>query len=763
MEKGGTMRRLAILAVLALAIGGLGTAEASHVVPGVSIPNTHETDFQTLFPSAPIAALGQLNYGPPCTDASDTLWCTFGAVGRFQSAVYAGTGSATGLYAYVYQQDCTGGLVDRTISHIPWSGAPVLPVFGAPFTYIATAWDVPQDYPPLPTTPFGGNLGVFNLSEFGQLGGTTGDGVVSAAGPGPGVYPDEISGDSGFGIFWSGTLLVAVTDRPPVVSHVTQEVPIGFGGISGDARVVALVPEGADPVDPNPNEWTIDLQLSPETAFRPVGSTHTVTAQATLLKYPASEPVVGGTVRFDVTGANTDSGDGTTGGDGSTTFTYTGANQGSDSIFGYLDLNNNFYHDGFEPADTVGVTWFPVYSEGYAARARVDQVPLDTAKIALSRQPGGTATNAIASQDVSSGTLSVGVGNTSAANDTSSSGASADGTAAVANVSIAGGAVKADLVTAKAHAAMSSGTFSSSGAGSAFVGLEVNSVPVSDSVPANTVITVPGVGTVTLREEIGASGASGASMLVNMIHFKSADGSIEVIVSSAFAGVGVFTAPPGATEILPPIPGGPGGVGVPPVVGCVTGEPIFTEGFEAGLGGFTTDNAAVWDSGAPTWATGPGAAAEGTKVAGTLVAGSTPSGTHGSLSTPTIDLSGFDPSTPGPCEGKKATLTFQSWYESYYYDCGYIEVSPDGGTTWTQVNPTPGYNWYYPYYCGGYFYPPNGQAFSAYGIDSWNAYSVDLTPFAGSAAVKVRFRFGAYYPYFGDDGWNLDDVKIVLS
>jgi hypothetical protein len=70
------------------------------------------------------------------------------------------------------------------------------------------------------------------------------------------------------------------------------------------------------------------LKLSPASAENEVGRTHTVTATAT----ECGKPVSGATVTFKVTGANPQTGTGTTNAAGEATFTYKGEHAGTDHI-----------------------------------------------------------------------------------------------------------------------------------------------------------------------------------------------------------------------------------------------------------------------------------------------------------------------------------------------------------------------------------------------------------------------------------------------
>jgi CubicO group peptidase (beta-lactamase class C family) len=103
------------------------------------------------------------------------------------------------------------------------------------------------------------------------------------------------------------------------------------------------------------------------------------------------------------------------------------------------------------------------------------------------------------------------------------------------------------------------------------------------------------------------------------------------------------------------------------------------------------------------------------------------------LSNP-IDLSG------------KTTPTLSFWHKMYNPDCsddydrGFVEISEDGGISWTVLAT---------YYCVN--------------IDTWTQVLIDLSDYAGSAPVKIRFRFSADDDTFVGDGWYIDDVSIQLG
>lgn len=83
------------------------------------------------------------------------------------------------------------------------------------------------------------------------------------------------------------------------------------------------------------------------------------------------------------------------------------------------------------------------------------------------------------------------------------------------------------------------------------------------------------------------------------------------------------------------------------------------------------------------------------------------------------------------------TLTFRHYY-SYYgvpYDIGYVEVSTDGGTTYTDVMRITS---------------DQGQA------GNFNFVSINMNAYINQTNLKVRFRYNAKFC----DGWAIDDVRL---
>jgi outer membrane biosynthesis protein TonB len=81
-----------------------------------------------------------------------------------------------------------------------------------------------------------------------------------------------------------------------------------------------------------------------------------------------------------------------------------------------------------------------------------------------------------------------------------------------------------------------------------------------------------------------------------------------------------------------------------------------------------------------------------------------------------------------------------TWWDTYAlaaYDHGYVEVSTDGGATWTSL-----FDHYYATNTG------------------WTRHSVDLSAYAGQQ-VGLRFRLDARNHTYVADGWTLDDVSVA--
>jgi len=114
----------------------------------------------------------------------------------------------------------------------------------------------------------------------------------------------------------------------------------------------------------------------------------------------------------------------------------------------------------------------------------------------------------------------------------------------------------------------------------------------------------------------------------------------------------------------------------------------------------------------------------------------TGSRTYGYLVSPSINL----------CYAGSAVLSFWSWYETEpapyenTYDLKYVDVSTNGGSSWTQV-----YQLTVP----------------ANPMETWQLIQIDLSAYLGSV-IKVRFRFDSRDAIAnGYEGWYVDDIVVA--
>jgi len=105
-------------------------------------------------------------------------------------------------------------------------------------------------------------------------------------------------------------------------------------------------------------------------------------------------------------------------------------------------------------------------------------------------------------------------------------------------------------------------------------------------------------------------------------------------------------------------------------------------------------------------------------------------------------------------QAQGASLTFRHWIETQSGDGGNVQVSTDGGNSWSVLGNTSNPNWY-----------TNNIA----GIDCWNGtssgwqlstYNLDTFDYHPTP-IQFRFHFFSS-PSGNDDGWAIDDFAIVL-
>jgi len=167
-------------------------------------------------------------------------------------------------------------------------------------------------------------------------------------------------------------------------------------------------------------------------------------------------------------------------------------------------------------------------------------------------------------------------------------------------------------------------------------------------------------------------------------------------------------------------------------VSVETGTFLFEAGevedFSEGIGDWSADNG-LWQVGEP--GAGPGSAHSDSLCAGTVLGGNYPAYANTRLVSPRIHV-------PSVSAGEYVCVRFwQCFWMENGDDRGRIQVSEDGGATWTTVG------------------HPDYQEGTGKG---WSQTCVDITDYAGG---EVRLGFyltsDSYYEYAG---WYIDDVSI---
>ena len=119
---------------------------------------------------------------------------------------------------------------------------------------------------------------------------------------------------------------------------------------------VGWVPDPATQCKPGAVVKNFQLDLTPATATKDVGTSHTVTAT---LQDPDATPseLSGGTILFEAAGANAATGSDVTDSTGEATFSYTGSATGLDTISACYDVDVNGTCDAGEVFASVEATW----------------------------------------------------------------------------------------------------------------------------------------------------------------------------------------------------------------------------------------------------------------------------------------------------------------------------------------------------------------------------------------------------------------------
>jgi immune inhibitor A len=102
------------------------------------------------------------------------------------------------------------------------------------------------------------------------------------------------------------------------------------------------------------------------------------------------------------------------------------------------------------------------------------------------------------------------------------------------------------------------------------------------------------------------------------------------------------------------------------------------------------------------------------------------------------------------------TLTFKGWYDiEEGWDFGFVQVSTDGGTTWTSLPGTTTTSDHDP----DCYFVDELPGYTGYS-GGWLEETVDLTAYAGAAQVWLRFRYETDPATLGM-GWFVDDIQVA--
>jgi hypothetical protein len=165
---------------------------------------------------------------------------------------------------------------------------------------------------------------------------------------------------------------------------------------------------------------------------------------------------------------------------------------------------------------------FPAVGHGdaYAALAALDAGGVSKA-LAILGCNVQSATNKNSALSIAfGGALSTGTATDTVVSMHSSSGAAMQSTSVVQGVNALGSLITATTVEAEATSSAAAAGASSDGKGSTFVNLIVAGVPINAHPAPNTIIALPGIGSVELNEQILTNDASTTSIIVNMIHIR---------------------------------------------------------------------------------------------------------------------------------------------------------------------------------------------------------------------------------------------------
>ena len=153
---------------------------------------------------------------------------------------------------------------------------------------------------------------------------------------------------------------------------------------------------------------------------------------------------------------------------------------------------------------------------------------------------------------------------------------------------------------------------------------------------------------------------------------------------------------------------------------------------------------------------------DGTLIAATLPEDPVPAGTHAWLTSPV---------SPIPSLANQWKFSFNHWYHLHHTNSStgssgaWVEVSLDGGSTWTYVEPIGGYNWN----ISSSAPIPNGALGAGFGVfggpvaSGWVNSTFDITHLHNSNASTMQHRFVIWTDPTGTvdrPGWYVDEITI---
>lgn len=116
------------------------------------------------------------------------------------------------------------------------------------------------------------------------------------------------------------------------------------------------------------------------------------------------------------------------------------------------------------------------------------------------------------------------------------------------------------------------------------------------------------------------------------------------------------------------------------------------------------------------------------------------------------------------CIGANGVFSFWHWMDAEEesstsaWDCGFVQISTDGGITWSMLYPDGGYS-HLKNYNSANPVPEGTPCWS--GSFGWTEETFDLSAYAGDT-IQIRFRF-ASDGYETFEGWYIDDIDLTFE